>query len=519
MLEAISATLDAAGIQDRPGTLAADSGYWLIANLTQLPDAPQLLSPLPKHGRHGKPRKDGKPSASRSDGLRTAMTAKLTSEDGKARYAKRGVEAAVRHPQPAQAVAAHGHPAGCQPGDHLSRDRPAGRNSSHGPHGALLHRRCCSWGRSCEGPVSVPRSKPRSRWSDRPRPMPVAVATTMRVGHRAPATSSGVAAVSPCGGRPRHRRWATMRPIASEGGRDETMTMKGTVALVTGATAGIGFHTAQALVTLGARVVVTGRDSAHGRAAARQLAGDAWHDQVRFIACDHATVADNRALAEQLVRELDRLDVLVNNVGGAPSGQRRLTRDGYETTLAVNFVGPAALTTGLLPLLRQSDPARVVTVVSSAHTMWKRDPFADLHAQQRYVGIEAYAHAKLLSLLWTLALARRLDGAGVVVNATNPGMAWTPGTQALTPQAVPAWRLVWPLVRLMQRRASPEAAARSSIYLASAQQAAGITGQYFESRAQAKRPSALAMNIANQERAWELAATLIASAPTVARQT
>src|SRR6266511_2079662 len=147
MFTAISATLAAAGIQNRPKTLAADSGYWSIANLTQIPDAPELLIPPPKHGRHGKPRKDGKPSASRSDGLRAAMAAKLTSEDGKACYAKRkqtgepvfgqikdgrgarraggvpgGVEATVRHPHPPQAVAAHRHPAGRQHGDHLSRD-------------------------------------------------------------------------------------------------------------------------------------------------------------------------------------------------------------------------------------------------------------------------------------------------------------------------------------------------------------------------------------------------------------
>jgi transposase len=83
MLDAISATLDVAGIQDRPGTLAADSGYWSIANLTQLPGAPQLLIPPPRHGNHGKPRKDGKPSGSKSDGLRAAMTAKLQSEDGR----------------------------------------------------------------------------------------------------------------------------------------------------------------------------------------------------------------------------------------------------------------------------------------------------------------------------------------------------------------------------------------------------------------------------------------------------
>jgi transposase len=89
MLDATSGTLAAAGIQERPGTLAADSGYWSIANLTQIPDAPELLIPPPRHGNHGKPRKDGKPSRSKSDGLRTAMTARLQSEDGKACYAKR----------------------------------------------------------------------------------------------------------------------------------------------------------------------------------------------------------------------------------------------------------------------------------------------------------------------------------------------------------------------------------------------------------------------------------------------
>jgi transposase len=89
MLAATTATLAAAGIPGRPGRLLADSGYWTIANLTQLPDAPELLIPPARHGRQGKPRKDGKPTASRSDGLRAAMTAKLASDDGKACYAKR----------------------------------------------------------------------------------------------------------------------------------------------------------------------------------------------------------------------------------------------------------------------------------------------------------------------------------------------------------------------------------------------------------------------------------------------
>jgi transposase len=89
MLEATAATLGAAGIAERPGTLLADSGYWTIANLTEIEGAPVLLIPPAKHGRQGKPRKDGQPSASKSDGLRAAMTMKLTSDDGKALYAKR----------------------------------------------------------------------------------------------------------------------------------------------------------------------------------------------------------------------------------------------------------------------------------------------------------------------------------------------------------------------------------------------------------------------------------------------
>jgi transposase len=89
MLHATATTLAAAGIGERPEAALADSGYWSIDNLTTIPDAPELLIPPAKHGRQGKPRKDGKPSASRSDGLRAAMTAKLASDEGKARYAKR----------------------------------------------------------------------------------------------------------------------------------------------------------------------------------------------------------------------------------------------------------------------------------------------------------------------------------------------------------------------------------------------------------------------------------------------
>jgi hypothetical protein len=89
MLQATATTLAAAEIDERPAALLADSGYWSIDNLTTIPNAPDLYIPPAKHGRQGKPRKDGKPSESKSDGLRAAMKAKLKGEDGRARYAKR----------------------------------------------------------------------------------------------------------------------------------------------------------------------------------------------------------------------------------------------------------------------------------------------------------------------------------------------------------------------------------------------------------------------------------------------
>lgn len=89
MLAAMATTLAAAGISDPVQRLAADSGYWSIADVSAIPNAPELLIPPARHGRHGKPRKDAKPSESKSDGLRAAMQAKLGSEQGKACYAQR----------------------------------------------------------------------------------------------------------------------------------------------------------------------------------------------------------------------------------------------------------------------------------------------------------------------------------------------------------------------------------------------------------------------------------------------
>src|SRR5215208_2936767 len=180
-------------------------------------------------------------------------------------------------------------------------------------------------------------------------------------------------------------------------------------ALVTGGTSAIRYHTALALARLGAVVYLTGRDPSRGRNAQAEIRKAAGHRRVHFIAAVACTVGGNQELARQIREKTNQLHILVNNVGGLYN-DRWVTADVYEATLAMNFVGPFALTEALLPLLRQSAPARIVNVTSAGYIMWKGDLFADYQARDSYDATDAYNRSKYLNLLWTFALACRLEG-------------------------------------------------------------------------------------------------------------
>lgn len=294
-------------------------------------------------------------------------------------------------------------------------------------------------------------------------------------------------------------------------GTNAPRTLTGKTALITGGTGGIGLHTARGLAAMGACVIVTGRDLRQGTDAATQIRAAAGRDQVSFLQVDHATVGANQDLARQLRDCLGGLDVMVNNVGRVFPA-RHETADGYEATLALCFAGPAALTQALLPLLTQKLGARVVNMSSSAYKMWRHGAFDDIQSERAYVGIQAHAHAKLLNLIWTFALAEQLRAQGISVNATNPGAAWTPGTAQLTPEAVPPGNTSGPVVRFFQRRGSPAKAAQNPLWLAASSEADGLTGTYLERRRQ-HQPN-VAADRDNQRRVIELAQTLVSQAPT-----
>ena len=284
--------------------------------------------------------------------------------------------------------------------------------------------------------------------------------------------------------------------------------------LVTGGTSGIGFYTALGLARLGAAVYITGRNASRGQESERQMRAAASRERVHFIQADAATVGGNQELARRISEETDRLDVLINNPGGLYT-HRWVTADSYEATLAINFVGPFALTEALLPLLRQSTPARIVNVTSAGYSMWKGDLFADVQSCDSYTATDAYNRSKYLNLLWTFALARHLKDSGIIANALHPGTAWTTMTQNSEPRSFPVgMRRLWPLIRFLQRIGSPEKVARNSIYLASAPEVSDLTGQYFESSTHPKSLSLEVIDQIKQEKAWTLATSLVHDAIT-----
>ncbi|MFI6863252.1 oxidoreductase [Streptomyces sp. NPDC050421] len=188
----------------------------------------------------------------------------------------------------------------------------------------------------------------------------------------------------------------------------------GRTIVITGAAGGIGKSAASALAVRGARVILAVRDQAKGRAAARDIGGQA---EVRAL--DLASLASIREFAEGL---REPVDVLVNNAG-AMTATRQETRDGFESQLGVNHLGHFALTNLLLDRIT----GRVVTISSSAHRSAHID-FDDLQWEQRpYRPFGAYGQSKLANLLFTSELQRRLTevGAPVIATAAHPGWAST----------------------------------------------------------------------------------------------
>lgn len=189
------------------------------------------------------------------------------------------------------------------------------------------------------------------------------------------------------------------------------------VVLVTGSTSGLGREVALRLASQGAHVIVHGRDRERGTEVVATIESEG-KGSARFYAADFASFDRVREFAATILRDYDRLDVLVNNAGfGSAPNERLLSEDGHEYRFQVNYLSPYLLTYMLMPRLLASAPSRIVNVSSLAQAPID---FDDVMIENNFSGRRAYAQSKLAQVMFTFDLAEELDGKGVMVNALHP---------------------------------------------------------------------------------------------------
>jgi NAD(P)-dependent dehydrogenase (short-subunit alcohol dehydrogenase family) len=274
--------------------------------------------------------------------------------------------------------------------------------------------------------------------------------------------------------------------------------LNGRVALVTGATNGIGKVTAREIARTGARTLVVARDAARGAATAREIA-EATGNAPEVLLADLSVQADVRRVAREVRARVPRLDLLVNNAG-AIFAERAVSADGIEMTLALNHLAYFLLTLELLPALEGGDDVRVVNVSSVAHEAGRID-FDDLQGERRYGMWKAYAQSKLANVLFTRELARRVAGRGISVNAVHPGAVASGFGRNGDGVFARLVALGAPLLL------SPDRGARTSIHVATSPDVRGVTGTYF-ARGRERRPSAAARDDATAARLWTVSEAL-----------
>ena len=270
--------------------------------------------------------------------------------------------------------------------------------------------------------------------------------------------------------------------------------------IVTGGNSGIGKITAHVLIQQGYDVIIVCRNQTAGEQACAEF-NQTGPGKAQLVLCDFSRPKQIQAAAERILEQHPSLELLVNNAG-AYFPKRFTTDNGLEMTFAVNHLGYFHFTALLLPALLSAENARIVNVASRAHTRGKLH-FDDLHyTARKYNAMGAYSSSKLMNVLFTFELARRLAGTRVTANCLHPGVIRTGFGQDHSGWFNVAIRIAKPLM------ISPEKGAETSIYLATSPEVQGVTGTYF-AQSRPKTPHRRATRIEDAKQLWKLSETLI----------
>jgi len=274
--------------------------------------------------------------------------------------------------------------------------------------------------------------------------------------------------------------------------------MKGKVVVITGGTSGIGQVAAEALATMGARIILVARDRGRAEHTLKRLQkANAVKHSVYYA--DLSLLAETKRVGREIAMAEARIDVLLNNAG-AMFASRSVTSEGLELTFATNHLSYFVLAQVLKVRLLAAGRARIINTASDAHRIAQLD-FADLQLASGYSGFKAYGRSKLCNILFTRELARQLDGSRITVNALHPGFVATRFGDHNR-------GVVASLFRFGKHFAmSPQKGAETLIYLASSPEVANVTGEYFF-KSVVKSPARQAQDDVAARRLWAESAKL-----------
>lgn len=277
-------------------------------------------------------------------------------------------------------------------------------------------------------------------------------------------------------------------------------SLDGKTALVTGATAGIGLVTARRLAESGAEVFLVGRDAGRLEAACAGIRERVPGARLATLRGDLFLMSEARRVAAEFQAQRPHLDVLVNNAG-AIFFEREETSEGLERTFALNHMSYFLMANLLRPALEAAAAGRVVNVASGAHAQGRLD-LDDLQSKRSYLHMRAYGTSKLMNILFTRALARRLAGTRVTANSLHPGFvdsSFADNNAGFLKKVVGLGKTLFAI--------SPERGADTSVFLASSPEVAGVTGEYFV-RCRRARPTRAAQDDAAADRLWDESARI-----------
>ncbi|XP_014484990.1 PREDICTED: retinol dehydrogenase 14 isoform X2 [Dinoponera quadriceps] len=281
--------------------------------------------------------------------------------------------------------------------------------------------------------------------------------------------------------------------------------MDGKTVIITGCTSGIGRETAKNLAKRGARLIMACRNTDKANQLKDEITKETNNSNIVVRMLDLSSLQSIREFAKQINREEARLDVLIHNAGTAETFRKKVTEDGLEMTMATNYFGPFLLTHLLIDLLKRSKPSRIVVIASELYRIARLNlnninPTSTLPAYLYYV-------SKYANIVFTLELARRLDGTGVTANCLHPGMVdsgiW---------RNVPA-PLSWCLYLIIKAFfKTPEQGAQTTIHLAVSEELNGVSGKYFVDCAKYELSNAV-KDPAKGKKLWELSEPLVKLQP------